>query len=148
MTNEEVVRAHLDAFDRHDLVAARALVADDFTHAPVTPGGAPIDADAYIDMHRPIADSFPDLRHHLVSVECDGEEVRVTAYVTATHDHHVRLPVLGIEDLPPTGRAYRTEPHHDTFTVRDGRITAVHSTFPPRSGLRGLLEQLTTTETG
>ncbi len=148
MTNEEVVRAYLEAFDRHDMAAARALLADDFAHAPVTPGGPPMDADAYVDVHRPVAASFPDMRRHVVSVESDGDDVRVTAYVTATHDHHVRLPMLGIDDLPPTGRAYRTEPHHDTFTVRDGRITAVHSTFPPRAGLRGLLDQLTTTETG
>ncbi len=148
MTNEDVVRAYLAALDRQDMAAARALMGDDFTHAPATPGGEPMDADAFVEIHRPVAESFPDLRRHVVSLEASGDEVRVTAYVTATHDHHVSLPMLGIDDLPPTGRAYRTVPHHDTFTLRDGRITGVHSSFPPGAGLRGLLDQLTTTETG
>ncbi|MBJ7518604.1 MAG: nuclear transport factor 2 family protein [Solirubrobacteraceae bacterium] len=148
MTNEDLVRAYLDALDRHDMAAARALMSDDFSHAPATPTGVPMDADAFVEIHRVVAASFPDMRRHIVSIEAEGSEVRVTAYVTATHDHHVRLPMLGIDELPPTGRAYRTAPHHDTFTLRAGRITGVHSSFPPGAGLRGLLDQLSTTETG
>lgn len=148
MTNEEVVRAYLDALDRGDMPAARALLADDFAHAPATPGGAPMDADAYIAAHAPLATCFPDLRRHVTELTVDGDEVRTTAYVTATHDHVVELPMFDVGPLAPTGRAYRTTPHHDTFTVRDARITAVHSTFPPGAGLRGLIDQLTTPEHG
>lgn len=148
MTNEDVVRAYLDALDRGDMAAARALLADDFAHAPATPGGPPMDADGFIAAHAPLAVSFPDLRRHVTELVADGDEVRTAAYVTATHDHVVDLPMFGVGPLPPTGRAYRTTPHHDTFTVRDGRISAVHSSFPPGAGLRGLLDQLTTTENG
>lgn len=148
MTNEEVVRAYLGALDAGDMPAARALLADDFTHAPITPGGPPVDADAYVAAHAPLTTSFPDMRRHVVELVAEGDEVRVAAFVTATHDHVVDLPMLGVGPLPPTGRAYRTAPHHDTFTLRDGRITAVHSTFPPGAGLRGLLDQMTTTEHG
>lgn len=148
MTSEEVVRAYLDALDRDDLDRARALLADDFTHAPATPDAAPMGADAYIAAHAEISRSFPDLRRHITELVTDGDEVRVTAYVTATHDHVVELPVIGVGPLQPTGRAYRTTPHHDTFTLRAGRIAGVHSTFPPGAGLRGLLDQLTTTEHG
>lgn len=148
MTNEEVVRAYLDALDAGDMVAARALLADDFTHAPITPGGPPVDADGYVAAHAPLATSFPDMGRHVAELVADGDEVRVTAYVTATHDHVVDLPMLGVGPLAPTGRTYRTAPHHDTFTLRDERITGVHSTFPPGAGLRGLLDQITTTEHG
>lgn len=148
MTNEGVVRAYQRALDAGDMPAARALMSDEFTHAPAAPGDPPMDAEAFLAAHAQMSASFPDLRRHVTDLVAAGDEVRVTAFVTATHDHVVKLPVIGVGPLEPTGRSYRTAPHHDTFTLRDGLITGVHSTFPPGAGLRGLLDQITTTEHG
>lgn len=147
MTNEEVVRAYLDALNRDDFDAARALYADDFSVVPSSTG-VPLDADAYLDAHVAVARAFPDLERHVISVEADGDTVDTWEYVTATHDHEVRLPMLGIASLPPTGRKLRTPPHRDTFTLRGGRITTVQSHLTPGTGLPGLIEQIRSTETG
>lgn len=147
MTNEEVVRAYLDALNREDFAVAKSLYADDFSVVSSSTG-AVLDADAYIEAHVAVAVSFPDLQRHVISVEGDGDTVTTWETVTATHDHEVRLPMLGITSLAPTGRKLETPPHRDTFTLRDGRITSVQSHLTPGTGLPGLIEQITATENG
>lgn len=147
MTNADVVRTYLDALNRDDLAAAQALLSDDFAVVPSSTG-TPLDADAYMAAHAEIARAFPDLHRHVTAVRDEGPDtVRTTEYITATHDHDVHLPVVGIDALPATGRRLRTPPHDDTFTLRDGRIVSVQSHLTPGTGLPGLIAQIRAGET-
>lgn len=137
-----VVRAMLEAWNRGDDAAAAALVAEDFASVRHLDGGA-IDKQSYLSTHRTLDAAFPSLTRHVVDVTDSGPgRVRVVAYITATNDRPVHLPEVGV-DLPnPTGRTFRTVPHTDDFTVRDGLVVGYDSYQPPGAGLRGLLEMI------
>jgi ketosteroid isomerase-like protein len=139
--NVEIVRELLDALDAGDEARVRELVATDFETVPASTG-VPMDREQWLRTHAELHDAFPGLRRNPSDFSAEGDVVRVWLHITAVHDHALRLPELGIEELPPTGRVLRPTPHQDTFVVRDGKIASVHSDIPPGGGLRGMLDQI------
>jgi len=64
------------------------------------------------------------------------------AHKAARNDRPVRLPQLGIEELPATGIEIVSPPNVDTFTLRDGKVTSVQSEMAPGGGFKGMIEQI------
>ena len=140
-TNVELVRELLKALDAGDEVRVRALVAPDFETIPVSTG-VPMGVEEWLRVHGEVHEAFPSLRRNPRDWSEEGDVVRVWLHITAVHDHPVRLPALGVDELPPTGRVLRPTPHQDTFVVRNGKVASVHSDIPPGGGLRGMLDQI------
>ena len=143
--NVEVVRDLLDALDAGDFQRVRELVAPEFETVPVSTG-VPMGLEEWLRAHAEVHDAFPSLRRNPSDFSQDGDLVRVWLHITALHDRPVRLPALGIEEIPPTGLLLRPTPHEDTFVVRDGKVVSVHSDIPAGGGLRGMLDQIRTKE--
>ena len=137
----EVVRALLAALDAGDFDRVRELTAEDFSTTPVMTG-RPMARAEWLSSHAEVHAAFPSMRRNPDHFRSEGDAVHVTLHVTATHDHPVRLPALGIEEIAPTGRRLVVPPHEDTFTLRDGKVVSVRSDIPPGGGLRGMLEQI------
>jgi ketosteroid isomerase-like protein len=136
-----VVQALLDALDAGDEARIRDLVAPDFSTVPVSTG-VPMGLEEWLRSHAQVAAAFPGLRRNPTDFEQEGDTVFVTLHIAVLNDHPVRIPALGIEELPPTGRVLRPTPHRDTFTLRDGKVVSVHSDMPPGGGLKGMLDQI------
>jgi limonene-1,2-epoxide hydrolase len=137
----EVVRTLLDALDAGDFRAVRELLAPDFRTVPVSTG-TPMGLEAWLAVHEELHRCFPDLRRRPRDFRADGDRVMVTLHITARNTEPIRLPQLGIDELPATGIELHPPPHTDTFTVRDGKVTGVHSDIPPGGGLRGMLDEI------
>ncbi len=143
--NVELVRDLLAALDAGDFPRVRELLAPDFETVPVSTG-VPMGLEEWLRAHAEVHAAFPGLRRNPSDFSEDGDVVRVWLHISAVHDHPVRLPALGVEETPPTGRLLRPTPHEDTFVVRDGKVVSVHSDIPAGGGLRGMLDQIRTKE--
>jgi hypothetical protein len=141
LSNVDVVRRLLAALDEGDFDTALALLAPDFTTTPVSTG-IPIGRDEWFETHQALHKNFPTLRRNPSDFREDGDTVIVTLHVTARNDRPVRLPQLGIEELPATEIEIVSPPNVDTFTLRDGKVTSVQSEMPPGGGFKGMIEQI------
>jgi ketosteroid isomerase-like protein len=141
VSNSEVVRRLLDALDAGDFDSALDLLAPDFSTTPVSTG-VPIGKDEWFRMHKALHENFPTLRRNPSDFREEGDTVVVTLHVTAVNDRPVRLPQLGIDELPATGIEIVSPPNVDTFTLRDGKVTSVSSDMPPGGGFKGMIEQI------
>lgn len=141
MSNVDVVRRLLEALDEGDFDTALSMLAPDFSTTPASTG-IPIGRDEWFETHKALHENFPTLRRNPSDFREEGDEVIVTLHVTARNDTPVRLPQLGIEELPATGIEIVSPPNVDTFTLRDGKVTSVHSDMPPGGGFRGMIEQI------
>jgi ketosteroid isomerase-like protein len=137
----EVVREVLSALDAGDFARVRELMAPDFETVPVSTG-VPMGLEEWLRAHAEMHEAFPSLRRNPSDFSEEGDVVRVWLHISAVHDHPVRLPALGVPEIPPTGLHLRPTPHEDTFVVRDGKVVSVHSDIPAGGGLRGMLDQI------
>jgi len=139
--NVGIIRTLLHALDEGDFETARNLLAPDFSTTPVSTG-VPIGLDEWFEVHQALHENFPTLRRNPSDFRAEGDKVIVTLHVTARNDRPVRLPQLGIEELPATGIEIVSPPNVDTFTLRDGKVTNVQSEMPPGGGFKGMIEQI------
>ena len=136
-----VVQAWLRAIETHDLETARSLVTEDFVH---TTGGTrrAMDWGTWVAGHRPIWEALPDSRYHESDLRAGEHVVEGWFNTVATHTGHLRLPHLGIEDIPPTGRQVRLPSEPFTAVVRDGRVASFDVDVAATGGLQAFLAQI------
>jgi SnoaL-like domain len=141
VSNVDVVRRLLQALDEGDFRTALSLVAPGFSTTPVSTGVS-IGRDEWFEVHEALHENFPTMRRNPSDFREEGDKVIVTLHVTATNDTPVRMPQLGIEELPATGIEIVSPPHVDTFTLREGKVMSVKSDMPPGGGFAGMIEQI------
>ncbi|MGQ0467925.1 MAG: ester cyclase [Sporichthyaceae bacterium] len=112
--NEDIVRADVDAINRHDVAAMRALWADDVTVR--FPDATCHGADAIAAYIEGILAALPDFHIDLQTLAADGDSVFIRYVITGTHTG----PFKGV-----SGTGKRVElPGMDHFTIRDGKIVS------------------------
>lgn len=116
--NLAVIRAYVDAFNRHDLDAALALWSPDARNH-----GRPVGRAGVRMVHEDIVARAPDIRFDLKEMVAVDEYVIFRALYQGTHLGVGRLPVDGgqLIGVPPTGKAFSVQ-HIHWFTLADGEI--------------------------
>lgn len=124
----EVVEQVVDAFNRHDLEAARSLFVPGAQF--VTGSGRRLAFEAYAELLRDTVGAFPDLRL-VVSRWTEGAgAVATESVLEGTH-------VGYFGGLAPTNRRIRLRMAH-VWTVQDGRVTEQAAYYDTAGVLRQL----------
>jgi steroid delta-isomerase-like uncharacterized protein len=117
MTARDTVDAFWQSYLDGDYEGVRALMADDVV--VIMGGTLRLDGqEAVLGMLRSYAEAIPDIRHNIVNVVENGDEVATELRVGGTHTGTLQTPA---GPLPPTGRTIDL-PSVDMITVRDGKV--------------------------
>ena len=95
--NKQVARDAFAAIDRQDFERLKELLADDYAlNLPGSP--APLRAEGLVAAIKAHYTAFPDWRHVIEDVTCEGEKVTVRLVQHGTHKaEYEGLPATGIE---------------------------------------------------
>ena len=78
-----VVLEHLRRMETHDFTGARLLLSSDFQFTGATP--APVERDAYVQLHRELLAGLPDWSYNFKVEKDDGNIIRGTVAITGKH---------------------------------------------------------------
>ena len=138
----QAVTALMAAWENRDLNGAARLLADDFQltgPAPVTLG-----KQEYLGFQAIHNEAFADWKYNPTQVAIDGNTVRATFQITATHTGAFDVSKLGVPvpAVAATGK-YRAWPvEHLTATVEKGQIRKLEVNNEPGGGVMGTLAWL------
>lgn len=114
-TNTDIVRAGVDAINRHDIAELRTHWAPGVTERfPDATCNGPDEIAAYF---QGIFDAIPDLHIEIVASAAEGDSVFIRHVISGTHTGG---PFKGVA---PTGKRIEV-PGMDHFVVRDGKIVS------------------------
>jgi steroid delta-isomerase-like uncharacterized protein len=104
MTPEEVARKFLDAYNKNDLDAAMACLADDFVRRGESTNWLPMSKEKYRAMLARFALAFPDFRWETNCMVVSGDTVAIEVIETGTFTEPWTWQG---KTLRPTGKGYR-----------------------------------------
>lgn len=142
MNPTETAQALMTAWETCDVAAAARLLADDFTLSGPSP--ETLGREAYLGFQAVHNEAFPDWRFNPKTLEAKGDTAYITFQITATHTGPYDVAKLGvpIAALAPTGKHRAWPVETMTVTVRDGKVTHVHTNNEPEGGVGGTLAWL------
>jgi predicted ester cyclase len=130
----------LGAVARGDFATARSLAATDFRFSTARSGEVAL--EPWLDLYRSLRRAIPDLTFTVSDVAQDGARLTGVLRTTGTHSGRLDLPLLGVEDLAPTGAVIDLPAEHFEMHVSDGRVQRIVSRPPGDGGLTGLVAQI------
>lgn len=138
----ETALALIAAWEKRDLNAAAGLLADGFELTGPAP--VPLGKQEYLGFQAIHNEGFADWQFNPREIVVDGQSVRLTYQITATHTGAYDVAKLGIPIPPvaPTGRSRAWPVEQMTFTVSDGKIAGLVVPNTPGAGVAGTLEWL------
>ena len=142
MSANEVAKALIAAWEAGDVDRAASLLTDDFKLTGPAP--VPLDKQAYLVFQQVHNQAFADWRFNPQVVEEQAERVKLDIQITSTHTGTYDVSKLGLP-VPPiaaTGKRRQWPQESLTFTVNNGRVSALHAEVKPGGGVMGALEWL------
>lgn len=135
--NTLVVRAHFDAFNRHELSGVGGLVADDFVGLAVATGEIYRGRAGYLRRLENWNRALPDGQLEVLSLTAAGDRVAVEYVGRGTHGGP--FATQGGE-IPASGRPFEARAC-EVFDLRSGLITGIRLYFDTATLMRqfGLL---------
>jgi hypothetical protein len=142
MTPTELTKAALTAWETRDVGAAARLQADDFELT----GPAPValNREAYLGFQAIHNEGFPDWKFNPTQFEENGDTVKVTYQITATHTGPWDVSKLGvpIPAVQPTGKHRAWPVEHMEVTVKADKISKLYVENTAEGGVAGTLQWL------
>jgi len=140
MSNTDIVQAWIKAYESHDFEGAGDLFADDFVFAGPIPD--PIGKPEFIALHRALAGALPDWTFDARGFREEDDKVHLVVAVSGTFTGTLRAPFLGVDEVPPTGKAAKNPDERVTATLRGGKIARFDVEQVPGAGVPGLLSRV------
>lgn len=140
MTKTDIVRALLNAIVGQRWDEARGYLSDDFEFSGATP--QPVNADAWLAVHKALGAAMPDLRTTDRDFREDGGVVRFTVQLTGTQTGALALPIPGIPTIAPTGKRVQLPEEHCTVGFQGDKLNSYHVQTTDEGGIPGILKQL------
>ena len=100
MSNTEIVKTGMKAWESNDVQTMTELVADDFVLSGPTP--QPLGKQEFIGLMQILHAGTPDFAFNVSSYEEHDDAVIAKAHITATHTGVLALP--GMPPIPATGK--------------------------------------------
>lgn len=142
MSTTTIAKAALDAWEAKDLHKTASLLADNFVLTGPAP--EPLSKAAFLTFQKVHNDAFADWSFNARDFQEQGQVVRITIQITATHTGDFDVSKLGLP-IPPitaTGKSRQWPQETLTFTVEDDKIAGLHVEIGPGGGVVGTLEWL------
>lgn len=138
MSNADIVKKGLKAWEWDDAATLDALVADDFSLTGPVP--MPVGKQEFIGLMHILHVAMPDFAFNISSFEENGDTVIAKSRITGTHSGTLALP--GMPPIPATGRRVSLPEEVQTYTLKDGKLQALATDGRPDTGIPGILAQL------
>jgi predicted ester cyclase len=138
MSNTDIVKAGLKAWEAADAQTLASLVADDFVLSGPVP--QPLGKQEFLDLMHVMHTALPDFAFNISSFEEDGDTVIAKTHITGTHTGVLALP--GMPPIPPTGKKVSLPEEVQTYKLQDGKLCKLSTNASPGAGIPGLLAQL------
>lgn len=138
MSNLDLARKGLRAWEANDVATVTSLIADDFTLSGAVP--QPLGKAEFLGFMHAMLAAFPDFKFNETLTEEGADTVICTQHTTGTHTGTLALP--GMPPVPATGKKVALPEEKQVFTFRDGKFVKAHSDPVPGGGVMGMLAQL------
>lgn len=138
MSNTDIVKSGLRAWEEADGQTLNSLVAEDFVLSGPTP--QPLGKVDFIGMMHALHAAMPDFAFNISSFEEDGDTVIARSHITGTHTGTLSLP--GLPPIPATGKKVSLPEEVQTYTLKDGKLHKLTTDARPDAGIPGMLAQL------
>jgi len=138
MSNTDIVKAGLKAWESNDEQTLALLVAEDFKLTGPVP--QPLGKQEFIGFMHAMLAALPDFAFNISSYEENGDTVIAKSHISGTHTGVLALP--GLPPIPPTGKKVSLPQEVQTYTVKAGKLHVLTTDAAPGTGVPGLLAQL------
>lgn len=138
MSNVELLKSGLSAWEANDEAAMAALVADDFLMTGPTP--QPLGKAEFIGFMHVMLAAFPDFAFNVSRFEDQGDTVVAYAHITGTQTGALRLPDM--PPIPATGKKVTLPQETQTYAFKNGKLQSLVTDARPDAGVPGILSQL------
>ena len=138
MTNTELVRTGMKAWEANDADTLSPLVAEDFVMTGPTP--QPLGKADFIGFMHILLAALPDFAFNISLFEENGDTVVAYSHITGTHKGTLALP--GLPPIPATGKQIALPEEVQTYTVKNGRLHSLATDARADAGVAGILAQL------
>src|SRR5262249_605618 len=140
MSNADIVQAWIKAYEGHDFDGANDLIADDFVFAGPIP--EPIGKPEFAALHRTLVGALPDWKFDARDFREEGDKVNFVVTGRGRFTGRLRAPFLGLDEVPPTGKAGKNPDERITATLRSGKIARFDVEEVSSAGVPGLLARV------
>lgn len=138
MSNVELMKKGLQAWENADEATMSSLVADDFQLSGPVP--QPVGKREFLGLMHIIHAAMPDFAFNISSTEEAGEAVVVRTHITGTHTGTLALP--GMPPVPATGKQVKLPEEVQTGVFKNGQLQTLTTDGKPDGGIPGMLAQL------
>ena len=135
----DIVKAVFEAMETKDFDKMSAMVTDDFTFSGPVP--EPVGKEKWVSLQRALLNGFPDWKFN-ASFHESGETVHIDVEITGTHDGDLDLSVMGLPNVPATGKSIKLPKGHMDATLSDGKLSSLVGKPTEGGGVMGILSQL------
>jgi len=140
MSNTDLVKTVLAAFESGDTKKAEGMLADDMVFAGPVP--QPIGKREFVGLQTALVAAIPDWKFNPSDFKEQGDKVMLKVHINGTHTKPLTLPPMGIQSLPATGKHVQLPYEPLTITVKDGKATRIEAEHVEGGGVPGVLAQL------
>ena len=140
MSAIDIVKSALAAAEAGDYAKVSGMLTDDMQFAGPVPN--PVGKKEFIGIQSAMVAGIPDWKFNAGDLKEQGDKVTAVMQITGTQTKELRLPLPGMQPIPPTGKYVSLPEEPVTFTVKDGKISRLESAVVPGGGVMGVLAQL------
>ena len=138
MSNTDVVKTGMEAWEANDEQTLSALLADDFVLSGPVP--QPLGKQEFIGFMHSMLTAMPDFAFNVSSFEEDGDKVIARSHITGTHTGVLALP--GLPPIDPTGKKVILPEEIQVYTIKDGKLQSLSTDARPDAGVPAMLAQI------
>ncbi len=140
MSNTDVFKAGLAAFEARDMKKLDGLLSDDMVFAGPVP--QPLGKREFVGLQSALIAAMPDRKFNARGFKEEGDKVTAKAHISGTQSAPLSLPALGIQSFAGTGKHVQLPYENLTATIKNGKLTRLESDNAKGAGVAGVLAQL------
>jgi predicted ester cyclase len=140
MSNIDVFKSGLAAFESRDTKKAEGLISDDFQLSGPMP--QPVGKREFVGLQSALVAAMPDWKFNASDFKEDGEKVTAKFHISGTQTASLSLPALGIKSFAATGKHVQLPYEQLTATIKNGKLTRLESDNAKGAGVAGVFAQL------
>ena len=140
MSNIDVMKSGLAAFEARDMKKVDSLFSDDMVFAGPVP--QPIGKHEFVGLQSALIAAMPDWKFNASDFKEEGDKVTAKAHISGTQSAPLSLPALGIQSFAGTGKHVQLPYEQLTATVKNGKLTRLEAAHVEGGGVPGVLAQL------
>lgn len=140
MSNIDVIKSGLAAFEARDAKKIDGLISDDFVVTGPTP--KPVGKHEFVSLQSALITAMPDWKFNASDFKEEGDKVMAKFHISGTQTASLNLPALGIPSFAATGKHVQLPYEQITATLKNGKLTRLESDNTKGAGVPGVLAQL------